>query len=155
VALDTPPSRRYARLRRAAICLLAVAFLVAVALALFLVAPSAFAADITVTTTEDELTTNGSCSLREAIRNANADAVVHADCPTGAGADVIGLPPGVFRLTIPGREENAGSRATSTSEETWRSSARARAGRSWTATGSTGCSMHTRRALSESGDSRS
>ena len=36
--------------------------------------PSALAAGITVTTLVDETTTNGLCSIREALANANADA---------------------------------------------------------------------------------
>lgn len=65
------------------------------------------AASITVTTTADELTTNGRCSLREAIRNANADAALHPDCPAGSGDDTIVLPAGTYQLTIPGKLEDA------------------------------------------------
>ena len=43
----------------------------------------ASAADFTVTTDVDELTTNGLCSLREAIVNANDNALTYPDCPTG------------------------------------------------------------------------
>ncbi len=69
--------------------------------------PTAWAAESTVTTTEDELATNGRCSLREAIRSANVDAAVHPDCPAGTGADTIRLPAGTYRLTIPGAGEDA------------------------------------------------
>jgi CSLREA domain-containing protein len=74
---------------------------VALSLAAMPVAPPAYAAQISVTTTADELTQNGQCSLREAIRNANADARVHPDCPAGNGADVIVLQPGTYKLSIP------------------------------------------------------
>ena len=48
----------------------------------------AHAASITVTTTVDELTTDGQCSLREAILNANNNASAgHPDCTGGSGAD--------------------------------------------------------------------
>jgi len=65
-------------------------------------APAAPAAGITVTTTDDELDYypgNGSCSLREAITNANNDSASHADCPAGSGADTITLPAGTYTLT--------------------------------------------------------
>jgi CSLREA domain-containing protein len=45
-------------------------------------------ATITVTTTADELNSDGDCSLREAIQAANTDAAVDA-CPAGSGADTI------------------------------------------------------------------
>ncbi|MGE3913458.1 MAG: choice-of-anchor Q domain-containing protein [Chloroflexota bacterium] len=66
----------------------------------------AVASTITVTTVADELITNGECSLREAIRNANADAALHPDCPAGSGADTISLPNGLYTLTISGRGED-------------------------------------------------
>ncbi len=47
------------------------------------------AATITVTTLADSLAANGQCSLREAIANANNDALTHADCVAGSGADTI------------------------------------------------------------------
>lgn len=62
-------------------------------------ASSTQAATITVTTTEDEVSANGACSLREAVRAANTDAAVDA-CPPGSGADTIVVPPGVYTLTI-------------------------------------------------------
>ncbi len=64
------------------------------------------AATITVTTTADELDTNGTCSLREAIRAANLDVAVDA-CAAGAGADEIVVPAGVYQLAIPGPAEDA------------------------------------------------
>ncbi len=44
---------------------------------------------ITVNTLTDENITNGQCSLREAIANANNDNNAKADCAAGSGADVI------------------------------------------------------------------
>jgi CSLREA domain-containing protein len=46
-------------------------------------AGSAYAASITVTTTVDELNTDGDCSLREAVRAANRNVRVDA-CPAGS-----------------------------------------------------------------------
>ena len=60
-----------------------------------LTAPPARAASITVTTTADELNSNGNCSLREAIRAANTDSAVDT-CPSGSGADAILLPYGDY-----------------------------------------------------------
>jgi CSLREA domain-containing protein len=62
---------------------------------------------ITVTTTADELTTNGNCSLREAIRAANLDQPVDA-CSAGSGADTIALPAGIYVLSMVGSDEDAG-----------------------------------------------
>jgi CSLREA domain-containing protein len=61
---------------------------------------------ISVTTTNDDFTNNGNCSLREAIRAANTDSAVDA-CPAGDGADTILLPAGVYTLSIIGANENA------------------------------------------------
>ena len=55
------------------------------------VAGGAWSATITVDTLVPGVANDGSCSLIEAIENANADAAVHADCPAGSGADVIEL----------------------------------------------------------------
>lgn len=44
---------------------------------------------ITVNTASDNTTTDGLCSLREAITNANDDAATHLDCAAGSGADTI------------------------------------------------------------------
>ncbi|HAK75548.1 MAG TPA: hypothetical protein DCM71_01225, partial [Runella sp.] len=46
---------------------------------------------ITVTTSADQVSVNGACSLREAIANANNDAATNLDCAAGSGADVIVL----------------------------------------------------------------
>ncbi|MGB8648043.1 MAG: choice-of-anchor Q domain-containing protein [Anaerolineae bacterium] len=54
-------------------------------------APIAHAAGVTITvnTLTDETTTNGSCSLREALTNANNNAQTYPDCAAGSGADTI------------------------------------------------------------------
>jgi len=57
------------------------------------------AATLTVTTTTDELNSDGDCSLREAIQAANTDTAVDA-CPAGSGADTITVPAGTYTLTI-------------------------------------------------------
>ena len=61
---------------------------------------------INVTTTDDELNSDGDCSLREAIRAANTDTAVDA-CPAGSGADTINLPAGNYTLSIGGLFEDA------------------------------------------------
>jgi CSLREA domain-containing protein len=63
------------------------------------IALPAHAAPITVTTTDDELNTDGDCSLREAIRSANSDgADPHDACAAGSGNDTISLPAGTITL---------------------------------------------------------
>lgn len=71
-----------------------------------LVSPFAGAATIHVETLTDELVTNGLCSLREALMNANADNQGRTDCEAGSGADLVILPSGTVELGISGREEN-------------------------------------------------
>ena len=68
-------------------------------------APAALTATITVDTTADDFTTNGNCTLREAIRAANNDVVTDA-CPAGSGADTIILPAGNYVLALGGMSEN-------------------------------------------------
>ncbi len=63
------------------------------------------AATITPTTFTDDLTNNGNCTLREAVRAANADAAVDA-CAAGAGVDRIVLNPGRYVLSRTGRGED-------------------------------------------------
>ena len=63
------------------------------------------AATITVTTTDDELNTDGDCSLREAIVAANSDTPVDA-CPAGDGPDHIDLPAGDYVFSLQGINEN-------------------------------------------------
>jgi CSLREA domain-containing protein len=58
----------------------------------------AWAADITVTTADDELNSDGDCSLREAIEAANTDTTVDG-CDAGSGEDTINLPSGTYLLS--------------------------------------------------------
>lgn len=60
---------------------------------------------ITVTTTADDYTANGNCTLREAIDAADLDAAVDA-CQAGSGDDTIILPAGVYSLTLSGVEDD-------------------------------------------------
>jgi CSLREA domain-containing protein len=80
----------------------------ALSLALAAIPAVAGANTIQVTTTADESNlANGQCSLREAIRASNADAAAPpSGCAAAAGNDVIELPAGTFRLTIPGVGED-------------------------------------------------
>jgi len=57
------------------------------------------AAAITVNTTDDEVNSDGDCSLREAIQAANIDAATDA-CAAGSGADTITVPFGTYDLTL-------------------------------------------------------
>jgi CSLREA domain-containing protein len=61
---------------------------------------------IAVTTTEDELNSDGDCSLREAVQAANTDTAVDA-CPAGSGKDTISLPAHTYTLSIPSTDEDA------------------------------------------------
>jgi uncharacterized repeat protein (TIGR01451 family) len=58
---------------------------------------------------DDELSTNGDCSLREAIINSNDNAATKPDCPAGeagtVATDIINIPPGTYNLTISGVDE--------------------------------------------------
>jgi hypothetical protein len=58
------------------------------------------AATITANTTEATSTTNGNCSLPEAVQAANTDAVVDA-CAAGLGTDVIEVPAGTIDFLTP------------------------------------------------------
>jgi CSLREA domain-containing protein len=69
-------------------------------------ASPAVAATITVTTTSDELNTDGDCSLREALRSANLNTAVDA-CAAGSGDDHISVPAGTYSLTRAGASEDA------------------------------------------------
>lgn len=64
------------------------------------------AANITVTTTDDDALVNGNCTLREAIIAANTDAAVD-NCTAGSGADTIVLAVGTYALTVTGAGEDA------------------------------------------------
>ena len=63
---------------------------------------------IAVNTVDDQTSTDGKCSLREAISAANLDAPVDA-CPAGLGDDMIILPEGryLLRLAGAGEDDNA------------------------------------------------
>jgi CSLREA domain-containing protein len=61
---------------------------------------------IAVTTTADELTVDGNCSLREAIQASNTDTAVDG-CSPGNGDDMILLSAGIYALSIEGRSEDA------------------------------------------------
>src|SRR5690348_322158 len=64
-------------------------------------ASAASAATIVVTTSIDALVTDGNCSIREAIINANNDAATWPDCAAGSGEDTIVLPATTISLAIP------------------------------------------------------
>src|SRR3989344_1698657 len=81
-------------------------FLLAVAPLILLLSQPAFAANITVNTTADELNSDGDCSLREAVQSANTDTAVDG-CTAGSGTDTIIVPAGTYTLSIPGAGENA------------------------------------------------
>lgn len=70
----------------------------------------AYAATIAVTTTADELDTNGACSLREAVRAANLNTGVGA-CAAGSATslDTITVPAGTYVLTRTGADEEEGA----------------------------------------------
>ena len=77
-------------------------FVAVAAIAAGLASPApALANTITVTTTADTLVTDGNCSIREAIINANNDAATWPDCAAGSGADTIVLPAGTITFAIP------------------------------------------------------
>ncbi len=57
------------------------------------------AATITVTTTVDELNSDGDCSLREAIQAANTNSAVDA-CIAGSAVDVINLLAGTYTILL-------------------------------------------------------
>ncbi|MCI0552628.1 MAG: CSLREA domain-containing protein [Anaerolineae bacterium] len=63
----------------------------------------AYAASITVNTNVDESTTNGLCSLREAIINANNNADIYPDCATAFGIDTITFA-GNYIITLAGEQ---------------------------------------------------
>ncbi|MBV9791972.1 MAG: CSLREA domain-containing protein, partial [Chloroflexi bacterium] len=69
--------------------------------------PSFLDAVVTVTTTDDELNTDGDCSLREAIRATNLDSAVDA-CAAGSADDVIELQAATYSLSLAGQNDDAG-----------------------------------------------
>lgn len=60
---------------------------------------------ITVTTANDELNSDGDCSLREAIQAANTDSAVDA-CPAGTVSDTVMVPAGLYTLSLAGANED-------------------------------------------------
>lgn len=77
------------------------------ALATMALAPAlAGAATIEVTTTDDELSSDGDCSLREAVQSANGNTSVD-ECSKGQGAkrDTIELAAETYVLTVPSTNE--------------------------------------------------
>jgi hypothetical protein len=62
-----------------------------------------YAAGMAVNTDVDEITTNGLCSLREAITNANDDVATYPDCASGAEADTITFA-GDYTITLDGSQ---------------------------------------------------
>jgi CSLREA domain-containing protein len=71
-----------------------------------LMAPAAHAATITPNTFTDDNTANGNCTLREAIRAANANAAIDA-CTAGSGADTIPLAAGTYSISVGPAGDNA------------------------------------------------
>lgn len=81
--------------------------------------PHAQAATITVNTAVDELDGspgNGSCSLREAIQNANNDNANQADCVAGSGADIIVFDSSLDGIPITLSRTGAGENGNSTGD---------------------------------------
>lgn len=71
------------------------------ALAAFFMASTASAATINVTTTADVVANDADCSLREAVKVANADSNAIEDaCTAGSGDDVINVPAGTYTLSL-------------------------------------------------------
>jgi hypothetical protein len=69
-----------------------------------LVCCAASAATINVSTTNDVIASDGLCSLREAIINANGGSQLFnapGECAKGSGTDTISVPAGNYTLTIP------------------------------------------------------
>jgi len=79
----------------------------ALALSFLVFAPALLASTITVNGLGDALVTNGVCTLREAVINANNNSGTWTDCAAGSGADVINLPAGTITMAIAGITEDA------------------------------------------------
>jgi CSLREA domain-containing protein len=86
---------------------LALGITLVVSLSLSSAADVVRAASIGVDTTDDDVTVNQNCTLREAIIAANTNAAVD-ECPAGSGADTITLAAGTYLLTVAGTGENDG-----------------------------------------------
>ncbi|MDX6698842.1 MAG: hypothetical protein QOE65_2239 [Solirubrobacteraceae bacterium] len=70
----------------------------------------ASAATIDVTRTDDVLANDATCSLREAVRAANANTASGAaagECRAGSAGDTVRIPAGTFTLSIAGVDEDA------------------------------------------------
>ena len=81
--------------------------LAALLFALGLQAVGARAATITVTTTADEFGSGVGCSLREAVKTANANADFGSCAHSGGfGVDLILVPPGIYELGLAGIDED-------------------------------------------------
>src|SRR5262249_10921822 len=113
VVLASPSApTRDGRPRRGSSMRMRTSVMAALSIVLFVLAGAgtAEAATLTVTTSSDELTTSGQCSLRKAIRNANPAPRLHPDCvETGPyGADTITFQAGINPiLTLAGAGEIA------------------------------------------------
>lgn len=68
--------------------------------------PNAHAETINVNTVDDELNSDGDCSLREAVVAANTNTAVDG-CTAGDGSDIISVPPGTYMLSLAGAGEDA------------------------------------------------
>jgi CSLREA domain-containing protein len=79
----------FIRLSSQPVLLRTVLLLVAILSLAAPLAQSAHAASLIVTTIADTTITDGLCSLREAITNANNDAATFSDCAAGTGNDTI------------------------------------------------------------------
>lgn len=75
-----------------------LALVAALVLPLLAVPGEARAASLVVAPGLVHVAEDGACSLREAIANAEQDAMVHPDCPAGSGHDVVTLPAGTYDL---------------------------------------------------------
>lgn len=62
---------------------------------------------IEVTTTTDDLTSNGNCTLREAVQAANTNLAVDACAAGTSGLDTITLAAGTYALSLAGAGEDA------------------------------------------------
>ena len=69
--------------------LLMIAFVIAALMASGFPGKAVAAGSITVTSSADNTTVDGLCTLREAITNADSDSATFADCSTGSGNDTI------------------------------------------------------------------
>jgi CSLREA domain-containing protein len=69
-----------------------------------LTATAASATSIAPSTTSDDITNNGNCTLREAVQAANTDTAVD-QCPAGSGGDVIQLGTATYALGAGNKED--------------------------------------------------